>query len=346
MYSLWAVGPFFEQLWGRIRFLVLYLIAGLGGSCVMVINNPLTLGAGASGALWGILAAHAVWTLLNRRYMPGALAAQMLRQVLIVLVINVGITFGVPNISAAAHFGGGIVGAIAALLLNFQRYGSPLQRRLALSGLIALPLLCLGAVAEAPQVDPSWQKLQLEEIVRPLRTIRVAPLPRQPVKGLSLQEVKGAVGDLSQACAQFSAGLERLRNVGPYQDATLEHLRKRFIAEIEMEIAECERKELRGFLLPLVADATRHAQQVYPDQGAKFDALDDNQRTRQAVDELLVPCVEARQQLEEAVALLRPTRPYNDPELEKQRRSALDQAESRLQGWKDTEQRWRAKAKS
>jgi rhomboid protease GluP len=350
MYSLWAVGPFFEQLWGRLRFLVLYLIAGLGGSCIMVINNPLTLGAGASGALWGILAAHAVWTVLNRRYMPGALAAQMLRQVVIVLVINVGITFGVPNISAAAHFGGGVVGAITALLLNYQRYGGLLQRRLALSGLIALPLLCLGAVAEAQQVDPRWQILELQELYRePLdevaQLLRTTVVPFQKQKVLSFQEVQEAVGGLNKARTELTAGLERLREAGPFRDAQVDRRQKKFILDYEADITDCERKELHGFILPLLVDATRHAQQVYPDQGAKFDALNDNERMRQAVEKLLVPCVEARRQLEEAVVLLQQTRPYYDPEFEKQRRNVLEQAEARLQGWKDTEQRWRAKAK-
>src|SRR5207237_8854795 len=85
-------------------------------------------------------------------------------QVLVVLVINIGITYGVPNISAAAHFGGGAVGAVTAFLLNSQRYGRPLQRRLALAGLVALPLLCLGAVAEAERLDPRWQFLQLRHL--------------------------------------------------------------------------------------------------------------------------------------------------------------------------------------
>src|SRR5437016_13541713 len=135
-------------------------MAGLGGSWAMVINKPFIIGPGASGALWGVLAAHAVWILTNRRYLPGPMASQMLRQVLVVLVINIGITYGVPNISAAAHFGGGAVGAVTAFLLNSQRYGRPLQRRLALAGLVALPLLCLGAVAEAERLDPRWQFLQ------------------------------------------------------------------------------------------------------------------------------------------------------------------------------------------
>jgi membrane associated rhomboid family serine protease len=352
MYSLWAVGPFFEQLWGRRRFLVLYLLAGLGGSCAMVIRNPLTMGAGASGALWGILAAHAVWIMLNRRYLPGPLAAQMLRQVIIVLVINIGITFGVPNISAAAHFGGGVVGAITALLLNYQRFGGPVPRRLSLLGLIALPVICLGSVAVAERIDPRWQVLQLQELYRQpvdeasrsLRTT-VAPFQGQPFRVLSIQEVKEAVGGLGQARAEFYQALERLRGMGPYPNATVEQRRQQVIRELATKVAVYERQELREFILPLIADANRRARQVYAEQEAKFDPLDNHQRTQDAIEELLAPCRKVRSQLESAIELLRQTKPYLTPEIEKERETELAVEEARLELWKDTEQRWQDKLK-
>src|SRR5437899_1638820 len=51
MYSLFVVGPLLERMWGRWHFLLLYVIAGFGGSCAMVMDNPVATGAGASGAL-------------------------------------------------------------------------------------------------------------------------------------------------------------------------------------------------------------------------------------------------------------------------------------------------------
>jgi membrane associated rhomboid family serine protease len=35
MYSLYVLGRLQESMWGHVRFLALYLIAGLGGSCAM-----------------------------------------------------------------------------------------------------------------------------------------------------------------------------------------------------------------------------------------------------------------------------------------------------------------------
>jgi membrane associated rhomboid family serine protease len=221
MYSLWVVGPFFEQLWGRLRFLILYLIAGLGGSCAMVIyQDPRIIGAGASGALWGILAAHAVWVVANRRYLPRQLASQMLRQVLIVLVINVGITYGVPNISAAAHFGGGAVGAVTALLLHWHRYGGYVTRGLALIGLIATPVLCVGAAVDwrARMLHPQHSTVDLNEATRQAEhrawqtyQQQWEVLQRKDEAELTAEEVEQIIAPCREARKHLEAAVEVVR---------------------------------------------------------------------------------------------------------------------------------------
>jgi hypothetical protein len=66
-------------------------------------------------------------------------------------MLNVAITFFVPNISVAGHLGGGAFGAIVALLLNVQRFGKPFHRQAALSALIMLPVLSVAVVVVAPK---------------------------------------------------------------------------------------------------------------------------------------------------------------------------------------------------
>src|SRR5205823_6228758 len=64
MFALYNVGPILERLWGSARFLMLYLISGVCGSSVMVLANLHELGgggAGASGALWGVLGSFGAW---------------------------------------------------------------------------------------------------------------------------------------------------------------------------------------------------------------------------------------------------------------------------------------------
>jgi membrane associated rhomboid family serine protease len=155
MLGLYWVGPLIERMWGHVRFLVIYLIAGLGGSCVMVVMDPRIPGVGASGAIWGIMTSMAAWIILNRKFMPPSLVSNWLRQLLLLFVLNIGIGF-VPGISMSAHLGGGAFGAIAAVLLNVHRFGRGAWRWLALATVVALPLVCLQTVAKAMTIDPRW----------------------------------------------------------------------------------------------------------------------------------------------------------------------------------------------
>ena len=101
MFSLYLIGPGIEQVLGRWRYLMVYLVAGIGGSLAVWIFTPLTWSAGASGAVFGLLGAAAVIMIRNK---------QSLNTLIGVLAINLVISF-LPGISLAAHAGGLVVGA-------------------------------------------------------------------------------------------------------------------------------------------------------------------------------------------------------------------------------------------
>jgi len=162
MLGLFIVGPQVERLWGSVRFLIIYLIAGLGGACVMVMTNPAVTGVGASGALWGMMTSLAAWIILNRKYLPPEVVSSWLRRLLFLFVLNLGIGF-VPGVSMSAHLGGGAVGAVAAVFVHYQRYGKGVWRWAALAGVVALPLVCVATLAEARMVDKRWEPLWIHQ---------------------------------------------------------------------------------------------------------------------------------------------------------------------------------------
>src|SRR5688572_24481912 len=57
MLGLWWFGGAVEQVLGRGRYLLLYLVSGLAGSAGALILSPNALTVGASGAIFGILGA-------------------------------------------------------------------------------------------------------------------------------------------------------------------------------------------------------------------------------------------------------------------------------------------------
>ena len=106
MYALYVLGPPLERHLGRARFLALYLLSALGGSVVVYLFSPLNAAtAGASGAIFGLFGATFV-------------AARRLnldvRSLVVLIVINLVITFTVPGISWQGHIGGLLTGALVA----------------------------------------------------------------------------------------------------------------------------------------------------------------------------------------------------------------------------------------
>jgi len=78
------------------------------------------------------------------------------------LLLNVGVSM-LPHVSAAAHVGGGVAGALSALLLQMHRYGSPARKTLAGLGLALVPTLFLLGLATAFDRDPRLQPFVMAE---------------------------------------------------------------------------------------------------------------------------------------------------------------------------------------
>jgi membrane associated rhomboid family serine protease len=111
MWALWVLGRILEAALGPLRFLALYLVAGLGGSvAVYYFSDPHGLSAGASGAIFGLFGALIV--VLRR-------LGRSTASVLPILLVNLVFTFAVPGISIAAHLGGLVTGAAAAAGLAY-----------------------------------------------------------------------------------------------------------------------------------------------------------------------------------------------------------------------------------
>ena len=159
MFSLYMVGPVLERIWGHGRFLLLYLMAGLGGSCAMVTFERPDAGAGASGALWGIIASIPVWLIFHRRVLPRRLVISWSTQLVVIFAFNLWITLSIPGISKAGHFGGGLAGLLAAIPLHYLRWGRGWQRWSAAVATLAIPVCCFWMLYEAEAVVNFSKKL-------------------------------------------------------------------------------------------------------------------------------------------------------------------------------------------
>jgi membrane associated rhomboid family serine protease len=108
LFMLWQIGPLLEQMLGRLRFLILYLLSALGGSAaVWLLAAPGSATLGASGAVLGLVGALLV---ISRA--RGLDVTWILGYVAVTAVLS----FLIPNISWQGHLGGFIVGAAVAWL--------------------------------------------------------------------------------------------------------------------------------------------------------------------------------------------------------------------------------------
>ncbi|KRD53784.1 rhomboid family intramembrane serine protease [Microbacterium sp. Root280D1] len=137
MLALWMLGQSLEPMLGRIRFLSLYLISGLGGSVAVALLAPGTATVGASGAIFGLMAA----LLIIGRHIGANVTG-----ILVILGINfvVGFVFS-QNIAWQAHLGGAIVGALVAFILTRTRRRE--QRTLQIVLLVAVVVALVLIVA-------------------------------------------------------------------------------------------------------------------------------------------------------------------------------------------------------
>ncbi len=111
MYALYVLGPGLERFYGKISFLMLYLVAGVAGNVFSFMFSTYN-SLGASTAIFGLLAAQGVF-LYQHREMFGKSAQRSLLNVIFIAVINfvIGLSPGIDN---WGHLGGFVGGTLFA----------------------------------------------------------------------------------------------------------------------------------------------------------------------------------------------------------------------------------------
>ncbi|HEV2724111.1 MAG TPA: rhomboid family intramembrane serine protease [Thermoleophilaceae bacterium] len=110
MFGLYILGGLLEPAVGRLRFGVIYFVSLLAGSFGALLLEPTAPTVGASGAVFGLMAA-AVVVMRNRGIDPWESGLGLW------IGLNLLITFTIPGISIGGHIGGLLGGAVAAALM-------------------------------------------------------------------------------------------------------------------------------------------------------------------------------------------------------------------------------------
>jgi membrane associated rhomboid family serine protease len=153
LFNMWAlliVGPAMERALGAVRYLAIYLVSAIGGSVLYYLlvapNQP---ALGASGAIFGLFGA---WFVLSRRLGLDS------RQVVFLIVLNLGISFALPFIAWQAHVGGLVAGGVLTAAYVY----APRRNRTAIqitATLVMLGIFVIGVVIRNHQLLDTYSFL-------------------------------------------------------------------------------------------------------------------------------------------------------------------------------------------
>lgn len=142
MWALYVIGLPLETMLGRLRFVVLYFLAGIGGSILSFSTGPpAQKAAGASGAIFGLFGA--LFVILRRRNLESG-------GILGLIVVNLVISFTFSNIDWRGHVGGLVIGAAVGAVFAYAPTGPRRDQAQALgTAAIAVVLIAAGFAGAA-----------------------------------------------------------------------------------------------------------------------------------------------------------------------------------------------------
>ena len=114
MYSLYIIGREVENLFGKIKYIIIFILSGIFGSIMSLAFTHNTISAGASGAIFGLLGALLYFGMHYRTYLGEAIK----RSIIPIIVVNLIIGFFAEGIDLAAHIGGLVGGILLAMMVG------------------------------------------------------------------------------------------------------------------------------------------------------------------------------------------------------------------------------------
>lgn len=114
LYSLYVIGREVENLFGKIKYIIIFILSGIFGSIMSLAFTHNTISAGASGAIFGLLGALLYFGMHYRTYLGEAIK----RSIIPIIVVNLIIGFFAEGIDLAAHIGGLVGGILLAMMVG------------------------------------------------------------------------------------------------------------------------------------------------------------------------------------------------------------------------------------
>lgn len=121
LFGLYILGKFLESRLGLIRFLLVYLISGIGSMGFITLlalqGGDEQFVVGASGAVMGLIGAIAAIFWQGWRQDKAEIARERLRSIVLIILIQAVFDLSIPEICFLCHASGGVLGFLSGLLV-------------------------------------------------------------------------------------------------------------------------------------------------------------------------------------------------------------------------------------
>jgi rhomboid protease GluP len=135
-FALYFIGPVVESLFGKWRFLPIYLASAIMGTAMSYAFSD-SLSVGASGAIFGLLGSHVYLFLRN----PSTYLKVYGKDFLIMIGLNLLLGLSVSNIDNFGHLGGLLGGLLIAPLTGIEHEKFPRKIGLITLGVYVVSIL-------------------------------------------------------------------------------------------------------------------------------------------------------------------------------------------------------------
>lgn len=180
MWALWQLGRLAERIFGSWTYLLIYTACGIAASIVSLFWHPLVIGAGASGAIFGLVGALISVLYLGKLPFPKTALRATLKSLLIVVVVNLLLGATARGIDNSAHMGGLVMGLGLGAALAPSLTALPPRRRLyegLIFGVAMFLLLAAGSFVQrrkgyvvfANRASRTMNRSQRDEVISELQ---------------------------------------------------------------------------------------------------------------------------------------------------------------------------------
>jgi rhomboid protease GluP len=158
-FSLWDAGQLVERMFGRWRFIIIYLLAGLFGNLLsLVVQGNQAVAGGASGAVFGVYGAALVFLWRERAAISKGEFKWLFGGGIAFSLLTIIMGFIIPGIDNAAHIGGFVAGMLLSIVFSQTITARVMPSKYVWAALLVIAIAVVFLVLNIPKPKYRWSE--------------------------------------------------------------------------------------------------------------------------------------------------------------------------------------------